>query len=252
MKKCLAACSRLDDPLWAPVLMMALTAGATVLGLWLKWSWSLPILQAAVAWPFFAASCSRGGVLRAAARILVFAAVAGSVVTAAVAAAEPDHYNSAVPRGAAYRDEMFSFIRSGGLSGEEATPSQFLPMHALHCGVFALLCAATAGFGGLVLGAFLLDYMSYYVGALLYEASQHGEFWKTALCSWAPYAVIRVIAYAVLGAGIVVILYGPTTSRRTARNAILVGIALAVVDVVLKAFAAHLYGQTLLRTTGIR
>ncbi|MFN0207440.1 MAG: hypothetical protein ACKVS6_14135 [Planctomycetota bacterium] len=250
--KILQKLDALDGAAWAVPLFIVSTAAATAAGLWIGEPYLLPILQALAAWPFFVASCANGKIVRAAARILIFALVAGAIVSYFVAQSEPNGYNSTIFDGEKYRGEMFVFVRSGGVAGEEAHPSQFLPMHALHCGMFMILCAATAGFAALVLGAYLLNYMSYYVGALLYEATRTGSVWTTLASAWSPYAIVRVIAYAVLGAGITVFLYGPPQAKRRALAAIFTGIGLAVVDVLLKSLIAGHYGQTLLHATGLK
>jgi hypothetical protein len=89
--------------------------------------------------------------------------------------------------------------------------------------------------------------MSYYVGSLAAEAAAHGgSVGRTLLFSWAPYAIVRVIAYACAGSGLTTWLLGPPPSRPAARRALAVGFALAIVDVVAKAFLARWYGETLL------
>lgn len=242
----------LDTAPWSLPAMIVVTAGATLAGLYLKIPYLLPFLQAVVAWPFFAATCGQGRVARAGARILVFAAVAGVIVTAVVANAPRDEWSISVPRGASYRDEMFQFIRSGGVDGEEAHFLQYAPMHALHLGLFMILCGSTAGLTGLALGAALLDYMSYYVGDLVREAAAHGSVTRTLLVSWAPYAIVRVIAYAILGSGLTTWFFGPADARARAKGAILIGIALALVDMIAKHFLAHGYGKSLLMATGLK
>ncbi|MBI3817529.1 MAG: hypothetical protein HY286_02470 [Planctomycetes bacterium] len=241
-----------DRARWSPPAFFVACAGSTAAGLYLRVPYLLPALQAILVWPFFAGSCAEGRVGRAAARILVFALIAGAVVTAATAYYPKDEFDISVPRGVRYRDEMFTFIRSGGTAGEEAHFNEYAPMHALHFVLFVMLCAATAGFGGLVLGAALLDYMSYYVGSLVAEAAAHGSIWKTILCAWSPYAILRVIAYALVGAGFTTWIFGATDARARAKGAILVGIALALADVIAKHFLAHNYGQSLLQSTGLK
>lgn len=225
------------------------TAAATVVGLALRVPYALCVLQAAAAWPFFAAAAASGRPGRAVVKTLTFAVVAAALVTAAVAVSARDALAEAVPRGAAYRDEMFPFVYSGGTAGEEASPRQYLPRHALQFGAFCVLASASLGFGALALGAFLLDYMSYYVGSLWIEASTHGgDPFRALLFAWAPYAVVRVIAYACTGAGLTAWILGPPALRPRSVRFVAVGLVLAVADVVLKAVLARWYGATLLGT----
>lgn len=242
----------LDRGALSVAAMCVCAAGATAAGLWLKIPYLLPFLQAIVVWPFFVASCANGKVARAASHILIFAVVAGAIVTSAVASYPKDYFDISVPRGLQYRNEMFEFVKSGGVAGEEAHFTQFAPMHALHLGLFMILCGATAGLAGLALGAALLDYMSYYVGALVAEAAEHGSVGKTLLCAWSPYAIIRVLAYALIGSGLTTWFFGPRDARSRAKGAILVGIGLALVDVLTKHFFAKSYGQSLLQSTGLK
>jgi len=237
----------LDRSPWClPALVVAVGA-ATCLGMWLRIPWLLPALQALAGYPFFASACAGAAPGRAAGRVLIFALIAGAVVTALVANAPRDHYASAVPFGVAYRDDMLAFIRSGGLRGEEATPALFLPRHAVHFVGFVILSFVTAGFGALALGAWLLDYMSYYVGSLVALAAQGGDPQRTLLLSWAPYALVRVLGYALAGSGLATLALAPRSSgKRAAWLALAAGAGLAVVDVIAKAQLAPWYGRSLL------
>lgn len=239
--------ARLDESPWRLPVLAAATAAVTAVFLFLRIPYAMPLAQAAVAWPLFAASCRAGKPGRAAVAVLVFALAAAAVVTGAVAAMPADHFDRAVTRGVRYRDEMFAFLRSGGTEGEEATPALFLPQHALHFGLFVALCLATAGFGGLAMGAALLDYMSYFVGSLVAAAAAaEGNPARALLFSWAPYAIVRVAGYALAGSGLATLLLGPREARRRAAAYVALGAGLAVVDVIAKAFLARWYGETLL------
>jgi hypothetical protein len=202
-------------------------------------------LQAAAAWPFFAAPCAAGRPGSASVKVLTFALTAAAVVTAAVVVNPRDAFAGSIANGTTYRDEMFQFVYSGGTTGEEASPRQYLPKHALHFGAFAVLCAATVGFGALVLGAYLLNYMSFYVGSLGIEGAANGSMERALLFAWAPYAIVRVVAYAFTGSAVTAWILGPKHTRRVAFAWGLAGVLLAVVDVVAKAFLARGYGETL-------
>src|SRR5262245_65307536 len=90
---------------------------------------------------------------------------------------------------------MFTWIASG--TGKEVTPSRFVPEHLLHLGGFLVLTVVSGGYLGLVLGAFLTGYMSYFVGSF---ALTSGRPFVGALVAWVPWSVIRVMAFVLLGA----------------------------------------------------
>lgn len=236
----------LDRARFVTAGLVASTVASAAVGLALRVPFLLPILQGLAAYPFFLAAVAAGAPLRAATRVLIFAGVTTVVVSGAVMLAPPDFFARAVPNGVEYRDEMLAFVRSGGVFGEEASPSLFLPKHALHLGLFAACAAASAGLLALVMGAALLDYMSYYVGALGALACDGGDPVRALAFAWSPYAIVRVAGYALLGSGLATLVAGPKPARRAAATAALAGAGLAVVDVILKAALAGWYGQTLL------
>jgi hypothetical protein len=80
--------------------------------------------------------------------------------------------------------------------GPESSPAVFVPQHLLHLAGFVGLAAATGGWGGLVLGAYLLGYMSFYVGMAASLASQP---LAAAALAWHPWALLRVAAFVLLG-----------------------------------------------------
>src|SRR5262249_23417497 len=79
----------------------------------------------------------------------------------------------------------------------ENHPAAFIPVHLLHLGLFLLLTWASGGYLGLVLGATLVDYMSYFVGSYA-VASAHPVL--GAMAAWVPWSVVRVFAFVLLGA----------------------------------------------------
>jgi len=100
-----------------------------------------------------------------------------------------------IVRGVSYRDEMFGWIATG--EGRENEWRQFLPEHLLHLGVFLLVTWASGGYLGLVLGAILTAYMSYFVGSY---AAQSGHPFLGSIAAWVPWSVIRVCAFVLFGA----------------------------------------------------
>lgn len=107
----------------------------------------------------------------------------------------PDAARTGIVNGEPYRQEMFSWIATG--EGRENDWRAFLPQHLLHLAVFLLLTWASGGYLGLVLGAFLVAYMSYFVGSY---AAASGHPLLGSLAAWVPWSVVRVFAFVLLGA----------------------------------------------------
>src|SRR4029078_8041013 len=100
---------------------------------------------------------------------------------------EPERARSAIFHGEPYRREMFGWIATG--QARENDPRGFVPQHLLHLRAFLLLTWVSAGSLGLVLGAALVGYMSYFVGSF---AAAAGEPVLGALAAWVPWSVVRV------------------------------------------------------------
>jgi hypothetical protein len=100
-----------------------------------------------------------------------------------------------IVEGERYRQEMFSWIATG--EGKENEWRQFLPEHLLHLGVFILVTWVSGCCLGLVLGAILTAYMSYFVGSY---AAASGHPLLGSIAAWVPWSVIRVCAFVLFGA----------------------------------------------------
>jgi len=151
----------------------------------------LPALATLAVYPTLAALLLQGRRRAAAVATLLWAAsLSAGVIASAVR--DPGGTEAVVLNGAAYRDEMFAFIRTG--SGTEGDPSRFLPRHLLHLVAFCALSAGSGGLLGIALGAVLVGYMSYYVGSL---AAAGGA--PALALGWPPWAILRVIAFVLLG-----------------------------------------------------
>jgi hypothetical protein len=155
----------------------------------------------------------------------------------------PGAAEAGILHGEPYRREMFGWIETG--LGRENTPSLFIPEHLLHLGLFVLLTWASGGYLGLVLGAALVAYMSYFVGS--YAATLEPVLLRYAagpVLAWVPWSVLRVAAFVLLGA----VFSRPLLLRRPwpfeRREAQLLALALSgiVGDIVIKTFAAPAYG----------
>lgn len=156
----------------------------------------------------------------------------------------PEAARAGIVNGEPYRQEMFGWITTG--AGPENDWRQFLPVHLLHLGVFLLLTWATAGYLGLTLGALLVAYMSYFVGAY---AIASGHPFLGSLLAWVPWSVIRVFAFVLLGA----LFSRPLLVRKAWPFAgwemRLMGLAAAgiLTDLLMKTFLAPTYGELLRR-----
>ena len=144
-----------------------------------------------------------------------------------------------IVEGERYRQEMFSWIATG--EGKENEWRQFLPEHVLHLAGFVLLTWLSGGYLGLVLGALLTAYMSYFVGSY---AAASGHPLLGSVAAWVPWSVIRVFAFVLLGS----LFARPLLVRKAwpfdRREYRLMAVALAGIatDVLMKIFLARHYG----------
>ena len=217
------------------LLPAALAPLAAILGIASGRALLLPILATAAVYPIYAWLILRGRPGAAAgAAVLWAASLSASIVV--MTARDPGRAAGAVLNGPAYRDEMFAFIASG--SGRESQPARFVPQHLLHLVAFTALTAASGGLLGLALGAGLVGYMSFYVGAL----AAGPEPGLAALFGWPPWAVLRVVAFILLGT----VLARPLLARLARRPMATVRLrrwlgtaaGLLLLDMVLKALLA--------------
>jgi hypothetical protein len=151
----------------------------------------------------------------------------------------PDAARDGIVQGERYREEMFGWIATG--EGKENDWRQFLPEHLLHLAVFLVLTWASGGYLGLVLGALLTAYMSYFVGSY---AAASGHPILGSIAAWVPWSVIRVCAFVLFGA----LFARPLLVRKVwpfeRREHRLLGLAAAGIaaDLLVKTFFARHYG----------
>ena len=216
------------------------------LGLWLGVPWLLPVLNAL---PGYAVLVNRlrrgerGGAVRGMLWWALTVALTGTVLFIWW----PRPLDGVVIHGEAYKDAMFQWIRSG--HGAEGNIRQFLPLHLLHLGAFMLLGVLTASAGAVVMGALLMNYMSYYVAAL---AKAGVAPWAVLALGWQPWAITRVAAFCTIG----VLVAEPLAFRlfpnarvrmkATGRGAYIVGAMSGILaDWFLKALLAPTWGRWL-------
>lgn len=159
----------------------------------------------------------------------------------------PEAAATTIVNGEPYRLEMFGWIETG--SGKETTPAAFLPEHALHLAAFVVLTWLSAGYLGLVLGALLVAYMSYFVGTY---AAAAGAPVVGAIAAWVPWSVVRVAAFVLLGclfARPLLVRRAWPFERRELRLLALAAAGIAA-DVTIKILLAPWYGGFLRRLAG--
>ena len=188
----------------------------------------------------------------------------------------PETASKIILNGEKYREEMFKWIETG--QGPEGDPSLFMVPKIIEILVFSLLGILTLGFAALLLGAYLLNYMNYYVGVLLLHAKPGlTSFLTVALFSWPIYAIIRVIGYVCLGVSLTWFAYnllfnyimkktmktklGPlyslteifvkkkkTIDVESVKNLLLIAFVMIVLDFILKATVANMVYQPILNS----
>jgi hypothetical protein len=226
---------------FAPAFAVAAGLLGAWLGLALRNPYLLPLLQAGLAYPLFFGGVRAGRPGRTVALMLLWA-VATSLPVILAARSDAAVLEPAILRGKEYRDEMFAWIRTG--AGRESSPAQFLPQHALHFVVFAALAFLTAGAAALAMGAALLDYMNFYVGALLAAAAHPGA---VAPYAWPVYAVVRVVGYVVCAAALASLRLSKQEpdAKRASLCLLAIGFGLVVADALLKALLAPWWRERL-------
>jgi hypothetical protein len=174
--------------------LIVLLLGALVsypLGLWLRQPWLLPALNALPAYVVLVHRLrkgERGGAVRA---MLWWAAAAARGHRRLRVVAQPIGSRLNGPE---YKSEMFNWIRTG--RGDEGSIRLFLPEHLVHLGAFIVVGLGTGSAGAILMGAALMNYVSYYVAAL---AKAGVPPWAVTLLGCQPWAIARVAAFATLG-----------------------------------------------------
>jgi hypothetical protein len=212
------------------------------LGLALASPWLLPLLNTAPAYVVMVRRLSRSDRAGAVVAMLLWAAAlaVGGTVSFAL---WPSPVDGLVLNGPAYRDEMLHWIRTG--EGREGSPLLFLPQHLLHLGAFVALCLPTASALGILLGAVLMNFMSFYVASLARAGVPAGA---VVLLGWPPWALCRVAAFCVLGVVLAEPLLGrfrPLARSGSSRRFLLAAAAGLVADCALKAILAPTWGALL-------
>jgi hypothetical protein len=200
--------------------------------------WLFPLLAPLTLYPSFAERVRERDYFKAWQLGIAWAALLSAGVIALVFWM-PDAARAGILNGEAYREEMFTWINTG--VGRESDWRAYLPTHASHFAIFLVLTWLSGGYLGLVLGAVLMGYMSYFVGSYAVES---GQPVLGCFAAWVPWSVLRVLAYVLFGT----LFARPLLVRRLwpfEREELKI-MALAasglVADVLIKAFFAPGYG----------
>jgi hypothetical protein len=175
------------------IVLFLATLVSYPLGLSLRQPWLLPVLNALPAYVVLVHRLrkgERGGAVRG----MLWWAATLAIVGTVVFLWWPGPIEKLVLNGHAYKAEMFSWIRTG--RGAEGNIRLFLPEHLVKLGAFIVVGLGTGSAGALVMGAVLMNSMSYYVAALA-KAGVPG--WAVTLLGWQPWTIARAAAFATLG-----------------------------------------------------
>ena len=230
--------------------LLALTPFLPLLGLLPGGRFALPLLAPLTLYPAFAPRVRERDYLGAWTLGLLWALLLSAGVIA-LCHLQPRAAGEAILHGESYRKEMFGWIATG--EAPENHPGQFIPIHLAHLAVFLLLAWASGGYLGLVLGAYLVGFMSYFVGSY---AVASGHPILGAVAAWVPWSVIRVFAFVLLGS----VFARPLLVRRVwpferpEYQLMLLAASGLLVDILMKSLLAPSYGlflRQLARSAGL-
>jgi hypothetical protein len=220
------------------VWLLALTPLLALLALVPGGGWAMGLLAPLTLYPSFAPRVRERNYLGAWGLGLLWAALLSAGIILLVLFA-PDGARDGIVNGEPYRQEMFHWIATG--EGREGDWRQFLPTHLSHFAIFLVLTWVSGGYLGLVLGAILTGYMSYFVGSY---AAASGHPLLGSLASWVPWSVIRVMAFVLFGA----LFSRPLLVRRVwpferlEYQMMILATSGILADILMKAFLAPSYG----------
>jgi len=230
-----------DDGRRAPVWPVLSTVFLPLLAAVPGGRWALPVLAPLAVYPAFAARVRARDYLGAWTLGVAWAALLSLGVVLLVHFL-PDAARAGILHGEDYRREMFGWVATG--EAPENHPAVFIPQHLLHLALFLAATWVSGGYLGLVMGAALVDYMSYFVGSYA-VASGHPAL--GAVAAWVPWSVLRVAAFVLLGA----VVSRPLLARRiwpfTRLEYQLMVFAASglLADILIKAALAPAYGRFL-------
>ena len=232
----------------APAVIVGGTAVSYVVAAAVAIPVLVPFFNVAAAFPFMVASLRRGRVGEAIWRMLIWAA-ALAVCATIFSYIDTASAGRLFLRGEPYRREMFAYLTTG--VGPEGNPALFVPTHLAHAAVFCGLALVTGASLAMTLGAVLMNYMAYYVGALGAASAQP---WRAMALAWAPWALVRVASFVTLG----VLLGAPLLGRvlgfpfrlRPHARWIVYALAGLIIDILLKWMLAPAWREMIRSAAG--
>lgn len=213
---------------------------STGLGFLVGNAYLLPLLGALSIYPFYLELVLGGQRRRAIVLVLLWALFLSEAMIIGTYFM-PERAEKVTLMGTSYRDDMLQWVRTG--EGEESSPRRFIPSHVKQFAVFIVISFFTAGAGGLVMGAVLLNYMNFYVGSLVIES--HSPV-LALLVGWQPYAMLRVVAYVLVATALTEAFFAIIKGRKPSRRAVFyagVGLAGVILDVLVKSAIAPLWSR---------
>jgi len=215
------------------------------------WRWLFPVLSGALIYPVFF-MCIVAGESRLALGTMLLWCVLMSVLVIGATLLFPQRSQQVILSGGKYvQQEMTPWI--AGEVAKEGDIRLFLPDHLLHFAVFVILSLVSGGLFSLVMGAYLLNYMNYYVGWLIGHAAHP---WWAVVIGWSPWSVLRVVGYILVAIGLSDIpvsrLFHRPVDRRVIKCYAVTGCSLAVLDIICKSLLAPVWASLLREVLGGR
>ncbi len=228
------------------LIVPIVTVGAAWIGFALDSRWLLPVITALPGYATLVVTLRAGHRGRAVGLMIWWALWLGLTMVL-LTMSRPDQAEGLILHGSAYRDEMFRWLATG--AGREQTPALFIPQHMMHAAAFCVLALVTGGALAILMGAALMNYMSFYVGQVILACAGTPSHGIAVLLAWNPWSMIRVASFIVLGVVLAEPLLrritgkGPATGRRGRWLAAAGGGLL--IDILLKALLAPLWPDLL-------
>lgn len=223
------------------VYLLITTVLAALIGFLIPFRYLMPVLLTVPAYVLMIYLLRKGERKKAVAYMLLWALILGIVMTAACYLL-PEKSENLIIRGSSYRDEMFSWVKTG--IGKEGTPSQFIPEHLLHLGLFIVLSLITVSGASMLFGTILMNYMAFYVAQLMLHTNHKVLMFAVG---WHFWSLFRIAGFVILG----VVLAEPLLHRickykwrlGDIRNYLIVAAILIVLDISCKAVFAPGIGE---------
>jgi hypothetical protein len=233
--------SLFGKPLPVILYLAMATLFGTVLGFYVSNRFILPLLLSAQVYLLMICLLKQGERKRAVAYMLLWALMLGFVMTFACYL-YPEKSEGLIIHGSGYRDEMFDWIKTG--IGKEGTPSQFIPEHLLHLGIFIALSLVTLSAASILFGTILMNYMAFYVAQLMLRTDQK---FLVFIVGWHFWSLFRIAGFVILG----VVLAEPVLHRifkynwrlKETRPYLMTAALLIILDMTCKAIFAPAVGE---------